>query len=193
NDYGWRSLFNALIEALPKSAPYARAALGHYLEYLKAREVLAHSTLQPSSKFHPNATQLAVELNATGERPLTVNYGFRQVRLPSARAVELDIKPGSRLNISMADYPLQLWFERCWNFALPDGQTYRVEAGTCSVGRDPSCQLVVKPAVLSVSRRHLEVTALSERRVRVRDLSSMGSYVDPQSLVDRPDQDVTEK
>jgi FHA domain len=192
NDHGWRALFHALLALRPLPIPYARAAFKHYREYLKARATLARSLIQkpyPPSKV---STELAA-LNATGKQPPGVTYGFRQVRLPRNRTVELEVKPGTRLTISLADYPVQIWFDREWCFGLPDGQIFRAANGRCAIGRESACQLVVNSAVSSVSRRHIEIEGRSNTRIGIRDRSSMGSYVAPHSLLDRPEQDVTER
>lgn len=187
HDFGWRSLVVALTNAAPKFHHYGLIAIERYVEYLQNRESMSRTVASMSSATSPSGAQSRSHdsFSVTSEQPRAVAYGFQQIRLPKNRSVELDISRGDRITISLADYILQIQFDQQWIVSLPNGRAHLLDESPYTVGRDSRCQIVIDSAMSSVSRRHLVVEPLSDTRLRLTDYSSLGSYLEPHSLLRR--------
>lgn len=167
-EHGWRRLFARLMAEPGQQRRFKRRALADYLIFLRR---LAGKPAAPSGTPASHA-QVDAAGTAPGspppthlqalepQRPTQLHFGGKhpvECRLASCTAW---IRPGIA--------PL---------FVVPGQRSFNLETGRATVGRDPSCDIVLDQRWPDVSRHHLVIELTQDHRLILTDVSSYGTLV----------------
>jgi len=186
DDHGWREIIEGLRRSSPRHDGYKRVALVKYLQYLCARQqvlrrafVLQAGDRADACLHATRAMDPAPVHTDTGSfEPGTGADGRDAFRaLPKGETVAVDPGRGRELELLLAGNRMRLYTGRECYLVDDAERAHPLAAGRNVVGRHAGCAVVVDAACRSVSRTHLVIEPVSERRVLLTDLSAHGTEV----------------
>jgi len=188
-DYHWRTIFEALAAGGPELNEYRRIALVKYLQYLGARRdalniIYFHKTRKALDEDH----EILVEAPATTAASSAQSCGpvhflaagqhtATYERLPRGKSVAIHMHPTGSIDLVLAQHRFNL--QGGEQYALVDelGRRHPLAPRKNSIGRGLGNDITLDRAFRSVSRRHVTIEPLADGRVRLIDLSALGTFV----------------
>lgn len=174
-DHHWQSLLFALGDEEHVADEFRRVAVVKYLQYLSARREVIEGLCREVRR-QPGESEAG-----EAEDDITIRRLPDVVRLPKDELIRI-VFPETR--------DVQLFFgRRPVTFRLDmdhlmvrdtGGRWHDLTAGRHLLGRSRECDVVFvssEAEIADISRRHLEVEFDSDGEVRMRDLSSRGTFV----------------
>lgn len=196
-DHDWRALIGAM-RALDETAdPYKKATLLKYVAYLAAAQDVIRtirvnrlggideSNERMRAKTNTDLTQrqeLVFDLHALAgfvAGPEEEN-GF--ARMSKGESVEIPFGEHQSLDLVLARYRFVLVSGSPFLLVDKTGHDLRVRRGKNIIGRSAQCSVTLDGAYGAVSRRHLILEISAEDRVRLTDISTLGTYL-PRELI----------
>lgn len=193
-DYDWRGLVGRLKKTGHRYNGHKRVALSKYLSYLQNRRDL----LRLIRDTRASGRDLGRAISEAGYAPpegvgaretgafdtpagdLQSMASDRYRRIPKRQAVEITLEPGSPVDLVLASYGFRL--VRGAELQLMDeyGRTHFLTGVHMTVGRHHSNDVVVSSELREVSRFHLVIDWWGGDRVRLTDLSTLGTFLTPE-------------
>lgn len=196
-DHDWRALIGAM-RALDETAdPYKKATLLKYVAYLAAAQDVIRtirvnrlggideSNERMRAKTNTDLTQrqeLVFDLNALAgfvAGPEEEN-GF--ARMSKGESVEIPFGEHQSLELVLAKYRFVLVSGSPFLLVDKTGHDLKVRQGKNIIGRSAQCSVTLDGAYGAVSRRHLIMEISRDDRVRITDISTLGTYL-PRELI----------
>jgi hypothetical protein len=186
-EYRWRAIFEALADGEAEWNEYRRIALIKYLQYLRSRrDALGIVYLHKVGKVLEEDDEIFVEAPATAHHSHTAPVqsaneaehqppGFH--RLPKGKAIAVNVDSAHGTKLLLARHCFNL--EAGEKLTLVDelGRRYPLEPRTNTIGRGLGNDITLGSDYRAVSRRHVTIEPLGNGKVRLTDLSALGTYV----------------
>lgn len=198
-DHDWRDLIEAIRNLDEACGPYKKAALLKYVAYLSAAQDIIRtirvnrlgSMEDPDDRARgqPNADlgqrqRLIFDLQGLagtgGTRALSNENGF--ARMSKGESVEIQFGQRQSLDMMLAKYRFTLVSGRPFLLVDETGHDLKVGAGKNIIGRSVHCSVTLDNAFGAVSRKHLVVEIDNKDRVRLTDISTLGTFL-PRDLI----------
>ena len=211
-DHDWRDIVEALCQHGPEYDDFKNIALVKYMQYLASRQAvlrsiylekvqggleLQSSVLEESSAEEPMlASVLPLSYKETALFDLDQGGGGgaggndgeddgTQTLKPVPRGETICVRfiDGHELDIKLASHRYKLFPGK--HFCLVDeasGVTHLLRAGRNVIGRHSGNEVVIDPAYLAISRKHVIIEPVSENAVLLTDISSHGTFIAPKHV-----------
>ena len=198
DDNDWRDIILALNRLDTRYETYKQAALVKYLEYLVAGREVVNSIYATRRKNRERPAPLVgadrrgagfsgpdFRGGASGRQLLVYDIPVlalpdgrekRMNRLPKGEPVEVRIAPHQALDLLLARHPFRLVAGEPFLLIDDSGADLRLRPGRNMLGRNPECEVVIDPSYRAVSRRHLLVETGPDDRIRLTDISTLGTF-----------------
>ncbi|MFT5449882.1 MAG: hypothetical protein ACI9DC_005080 [Gammaproteobacteria bacterium] len=184
-DHDWRAIIASLNTTSEPHEAFKQVALVKYVQYLAARRqaVTAIYSLRrdksqtenvqdSDSKLRETAIFDVTELAPADEEPFA--------RIPKGETVEIEIDPDSEVSILLAKHRCRLKNAGGKIVFIDDGeQITQLRRGKNIIGRDSSCDVLMNSSYREISRKHLILELSENTAVRVIDISSHGTSLNP--------------
>ena len=211
-DHDWRDIVEALCQHGPEYDDFKNIALVKYMQYLASRQAvlrsiylekvqggleLQSSVSEESSVEEPMlASVLPLSYKETALFDLDQGGGGgaggsdgeddgTQTLKPVPRGETICVRfiDGRELDIKLASHRYKLFPGK--HFCLVDeasGVTHLLRAGRNVIGRHSGNEVVIDPAYLAISRKHVIIEPVSENAVLLTDISSHGTFIAPKHV-----------
>jgi len=194
-DHEWRDIMNALNDLGPQFDDYKKVALVKYLQYLGSRQEILNWLYQAHTSKSVVDEDEMLETHAAETRGIgtkeTVIFDLMQIddshrfvnpfeRLPRGETVVLRLPEGASVEILLSKHRFKLVAGEDYLLLDDAGHQYPVTDGRNIVGRHVGNQIHIDNNYRSVSREHLILELTEDRKLRVTDLSSHGTFVPPE-------------
>ena len=211
-DHDWRDIVEALCQHGPEYDDFKNIALVKYMQYLASRQAvlrsiylekvqggleLQSSVSEESSAEEPMlASVLPLSYKETALFDLDQGGGGgaggsdgeddgTQTLKPVPRGETICVRfiDGRELDIKLASHRYKLFPGK--HFCLVDevsGVTHLLRAGRNVIGRHSGNEVVIDPAYLAISRKHVIIEPVSENAVLLTDISSHGTFIAPKHV-----------
>ena len=103
-------------------------------------------------------------------------------RLPKGETLEVELEPNTTFSLRLAKSVCGIVHRGRLIFLDDKGQETSLREGKNIIGRDAGADIIMDPNLRDVSRKHLIVESDGSKIVRVTDISSHGTWVDPKYL-----------
>jgi hypothetical protein len=187
-DHDWRTIVSSLNSSSEPQEPFKKVALVKYVQYLAARRqavaaiyAIRRDTSQPEkeidneSKMRETAIFDITELANADEEPF--------IRIPKGEPVEVDLAIDKKVSVLLAKHRCRLRNKDGMIVFFNDAeQATQLRPGRNIVGRDASCDILIKSTYREISRKHLLLEVAENTKVRITDISSHGTSLNPRFL-----------
>ncbi len=193
-DHDWRELMGAIRRLDEDCEPYKKAALLKYVAYLSSAQDVIRTirvnrlgTMDDDSDRVPGkpAAELArkqrllFDLQALsgigGVRPYSDENGF--ARMSKGESMELQFSDHQSLDIVLGKYRFTLISGKPFLLVDETGHDLKLHPGKNIIGRSARCSVPLDNGFGAVSRRHLIVEIDGNDRVRLTDISTLGTFL----------------
>jgi hypothetical protein len=187
-DHDWRSIIGSLNSTHNPQESFKKVALVKYVQYLAARRQAVtaiysirrdksqtNGAVDSDSKMRETAIFDISELASDNEEPFA--------RLPKGETVEIDLGVEENVSIFLAKHLCRL--TKCDGkivFVDDAEQVTLLRRGKNIVGRDASCDVLINSTYREISRKHLILEIDHDTTVRITDISSHGTSLNPRFL-----------
>ncbi|HET9679695.1 MAG TPA: FHA domain-containing protein [Gammaproteobacteria bacterium] len=184
-DHHWQALLFALGDENHVPDDFRRVAIVNYLQYLSARreilenlckEINHQATAEFSNQPHPSQSDITIRRVAD------------ITRLPHERMVRLALPENKDIQLQFGRLPVALRLEsNILKIRDTSGTWHTLLPGRYLLGRSRECDITffsTRADVADISRRHLQLELDSDGEVRVKDLSSRGTWLSRSLLPD---------
>jgi hypothetical protein len=197
-DHVWRELVGAIRTLDEAFQPCQKAVLLSYVAYLSAAQDVIRTIRvnrlgsaddfdipqgKPTSDLG-RRQQLLFDLQALSgirdSRALSEDKGL--ARMAKGDPVEIQFGEHQSLDIVLAKYRFALVSGRPFLLVDQTGHDLKLQPGKNIIGRSARCSVALDCAFGAVSRKHLIVEIDPENRVRLIDISTLGTFL-PRNLV----------
>jgi hypothetical protein len=104
-------------------------------------------------------------------------------RIPKGETVEIDLALEDNVSVLLAKHRCELANNSGKIVFIDDAeQTTQLRRGKNIVGRDASCDVLINSSYREISRKHLMIEIADECIVRITDISSHGTSLNPRFL-----------
>jgi hypothetical protein len=186
-DHDWRAVFSALRNQGAGHRDHKLVAMRKYLEYLATRRELIDKVVADRDRLqdtfgHDDPTRPGARDTTVVER-LPDGESVELKRLPNGESVEVQLPADGSLRMRLGRHP----------FSLVGGipqlideyqHPYPFRRGHQSVGRHAECHVRVNANFSDVSRVHMLVEWRGGNVLSITDLSSLGTFVDADAILD---------
>jgi hypothetical protein len=211
-DHDWRDIVQALCEHGPDYDDFKNIALVKYMQYLASRQAVLRSIylekvqggleLQASVSEDAAAEQPMLasvlptsykdtalfDLDQGGGGgaggPESEDDGTQTLKpVPRGETICVRFADGRELDIKLASHRYKLFPGK--HFCLVDeasGVTHLLRSGRNVIGRHSGNEVVLDPAYLAISRKHIIIEPVSENAVLLTDISSHGTFITPKHV-----------
>ncbi len=177
NDHDWRTIFSEIRVRGGNAREHRRTVMIKYLQYLSFRKRLLDFIVTRKGSLERTNIWAAFDLSVDGGGPWQgPGDGYR--RLPAGDPVNLTLPMNHTVEIYLANHRFTLVGGQPAHLVDMEGISYGFHNGKNLVGRHTASDVVIPPVYNNVSRVHLTVQWISNRKVSVTDLSSKGSFVE---------------
>jgi len=209
-DHDWRDIVEALCEHGPDYDDFKNIALVKYMQYLASRQAVLRSIylekvqggleLQaPEPEQQPAGEQMLASVLPVSYRETALfdldqggggggaggdddDDGTQTLKpVPRGETICIRFIDGRELDIKLASHRYKLFPGK--HFCLVDdasGVTHLLRSGRNIIGRHSGNEVVIDPAYLAISRKHIIIEPISENAVLLTDISSHGTFITPQ-------------
>ena len=194
-DNDWRAIIAALMAVPAGFEQYKKVALVKYMQYLVSRQEIVkglheHRQIHKSPSGKSAAAKSAEDaLKETAIFEMTTfaapsKEGAEFSRLPKGETLEVELTKGEQFHLRLAKSPSGIVYRGRLLFIDHQGQETTLREGKNIVGRDASADVIIDASLRDVSRKHLIIESDGTRTVRITDISSHGTWVEPKYLDD---------
>lgn len=188
-DHDWREIFAGIAEKGDGYEPHKRVLIVKYLQYLSTRKRLLAHVLARRMSLDDTGEHARYRQDAAMERRVreaddmleTATLGFTVPdefeRLQTGESIQLDVPENSTVDLMLAKHVYRLSASGGLKLISPDGNEQPLKEGRTMIGRHPECDVVTDRNFRDVSRVHVIVEWNQEPRVRVTDLSTLGTFI----------------
>lgn len=189
-DNDWRSIIESLNSQGSKFEEHKRIALVKYMQYLRARQdVIRTLYSQRQQNRAEAATQVHAGNGAGGKLRETLIFDLSEGmpdeteengmrRLPKGETLSFTIGTGDELSLMLVRHECTISHGRDGlTFTDDTGNQTPLGTGRFAVGRDGECEIPLHPEYRDISRKHLIVEVEPGQRVRLTDVSSLGTFI----------------
>jgi FHA domain len=183
DDHDWPSILFALGNAEHIVDDYQREALSNYMRFLDVRRQTVdsfrdHSDSSGSNESSMTAMPRSSAINGASSPDAALDM---YSRLPHCHSVEVDLDEKTDITVFLGSnrYRLTKHGEILTLKESGAAQTYMLKPGRNTVGRSSQCDVHLNSRQSDISRQHLVVEINTDRRVKLMDISSRGTYVRP--------------
>jgi len=189
-DNDWRAIISALMAVPAGFEQYKKIALVKYIQYLVSRQEIVkglYEHRQIHKKDFTGATLTGAEEDALKETaifdvttfaaPSRKGAGFS--RLPKGESLEIRLENDTRFDLRLAKSPCGIIYRGRLIFIDDKGQETTLREGKNIIGRDAGADVVMDAGLRDVSRKHLIVESDGSNVIRLTDVSSHGTWVNP--------------
>lgn len=195
-DNDWRPIISALMAVPAGFEQYKKVALVKYMQYMVSRQEIVkglyhHRQIHkqtpgkaPSTKRSPDKSlgetgifeYMAFAEHAEG------NDGFK--RLPKGETLEVELDKDSTFRVRLARSACGIVNRGHLIFVDNNGLETSLREGENVIGRDAAADVVMDLNLRDISRKHLIVEAVGSNVFRLTDVSTHGTWVDPEYVED---------
>jgi hypothetical protein len=211
-DHDWRDIVQALGEHGPEYDDFKNIALVKYMQYLASRQAVLRSIYmekvqggldlpapgadEQSADQPMLASMLPISYKETALFDLDQGGGSgaggsdddgdgTQTLKPVPRGETICIRfmDGREVDIKLASHRYKLFPGK--HFCLVDdasGVTHLLRPGRNVIGRHSGNEVVIDPAYLAISRKHVIIEPISDNAALLTDISSHGTFITPQHV-----------
>jgi hypothetical protein len=188
-DHDWRGIFAEIAGKGEDYEPHKRVLIVKYLQYLSTRKrllahVLAHRTALEDTDEQANHAQEADMGRRSGKPEGALDAASLRVQAPEyferlqmGESVQLDLPRGRTIDLLLARHVYRLSGSDESQLIAPDGTAHPLNEGRTMIGRHPECDIVTDRNFHDISRVHVIIEWNREPRVKVTDLSTLGTFV----------------
>jgi len=210
-DHDWRDIVQAVCEHGPEYDDFKNIALVKYMQYLASRQAVLRSIylekvqggleLQSTGPEEQSADEpilasvLPISYRETalfdldqggdasgdGDGDDEGTQALKQV--PRGETICIRFTDGRELDVKLASHRYKLFPGK--HFCLLDdvsGVTHLLRSGRNVIGRHSGNEVVIDPAYLAISRKHVIIEPISENAVLLTDISSHGTFITPRHV-----------
>ena len=186
-DHDWRAVFSALRDQGAGHRRHKLVAMEKYLQYLATRRDLIEKIVADRERLqdtggHDEPT-LPGARDATLFEPLPAAEPVGLERLPNGESVEIELPADGSVRMQLGSHPFSL-VGGSPQLIDENQHPYPLHRGRQSVGRHAECHIRVNADFSTVSRIHMLVEWRGENVLSITDVSSRGTFVDPQAILD---------
>ena len=197
-DHGWRELIGAIRTLDEACGPYQNAALLKYVAYLSAAQDVIRTirvnrlgSVDDSDIPHGNPSadlgqrqKLLFDLQALsaihGSGTPSEENGF--ARMSKGESMEIHFGEHQSLDMMLAKYRFALVSGRPFVLVDETGHDLKLRPGRNIIGRSTRCNVALDGVFGAVSRKHLIAEIDAKNRVRLTDISTLGTFL-PRDLI----------
>ena len=187
-DHDWRALIESLNSTTESLESFKKVALVKYVQYLAARR----QAVTAIYSIRRDAAQQSVVVESDSKMRETAIFDVTELvdgdeeafaRLPKGETVEVDLAVEDNVSVLLAKHLCGLTSNSGKIIFIDDGdQPTQLRRGKNIVGRDASCDILINSSYREISRKHLIVELGDESIVRITDISSHGTSLNPRFL-----------
>ncbi|HEY5701008.1 MAG TPA: FHA domain-containing protein [Gammaproteobacteria bacterium] len=192
-DNEWRAIIASLMAVPAGFEQYKKIALVKYMQYLVSRQEIVKGLYEHRQIHKPSSRESATR--NVGEESLKETAIFEMTtfaaptkegaefsRLPKGETLEVELEPNTTFSLRLAKSVCGIVHRGRLIFLDDKGQETSLREGKNIIGRDAGADIIMDPNLRDVSRKHLIVESDGSKIVRVTDISSHGTWVDPKYL-----------
>ena len=200
DDHDWRGIFAGLRALDGSGGSYKKSALLKYLEYLTCGQEVIRTIranrfgggMASDSRPAPDKAAPRVERQAliydleelSGSEPSeSMRNNDQYARLEKGETLEIQFGAHQSLALMLAKYRFTLVSGDPYLLFDDSGHDLKVRVGKNVIGRSSQSDVVLDAAYGAISRKHLIVEIDESGRVRLTDISTLGTFV-PKDYVD---------
>jgi len=186
HDHDWRTIISALNAMEEPHESYKQVALVKYVQYLAARRqtvTAIYATRRHAKSDGNGGTESKLrETSIFDVAELADEHEGLFRRIPKGETVEIGLTMDSSVAVVLAKHVCHLDNDGKPFFVDDAERVTRLRRGKNIVGRDASCDVLINSAYRDVSRKHLILEVTDDTTLRLTDISSHGTSVDPRLL-----------
>lgn len=179
-DHHWQALLFTLGDEEHVPDDFRRVAIVKYLQYLNARREVLDDLCK--------AVRSRPDMRETMEGEVTIRRLPDVVRLPSGEFIRVRLPEGEEVQLLFGRRPVIVRLEpERLQVRDTGGRWHALPPGRYLLGRSRECDVVflsTQAEIADISRRHLQLELDSDGELRLRDISSRGTYVPRKYLPD---------
>ncbi len=211
-DHDWRDIVQALCEHGPEYDDFKNIALVKYMQYLASRQAVLRSIYLEKVQGGLELQSPEPEEQSAGEPMLAsvLPISYKETALfdmdqggggvgpdggddddgtqtlkpvPRGETICIRFIDGRELDVKLASHRYKLFPGK--HFCLVDdvsGVTHLLRSGRNVIGRHSGNEVVIDPAYLAISRKHVIIEPISENAALLTDISSHGTFVTPRNM-----------
>lgn len=199
----WPAVLFAVSSNHDLSEALKRESVERFVEYLRARKTLLVKLADLASVARIERHQDTAEFEAADNVPppddavsddvtgAAMTRGRNYRRIPANQEVAVDLADEERLNIYLSRWKITLLVRAGAAFVEENGNLVPLRRGDNGVGRSAGCEVPITNAPLDVSRKHLVVRWIDGGKLRLRDVSSKGTWLPQEYMNLQPRAEVT--
>ena len=187
-DHDWRAIVTSLNSTTESQESFKKIALVKYVQYLAARrqavaaiysirrgESQIEKEIDKDSKLRETAIFDITEFASVDEEPFA--------RIPKGEPVEIDLAIDKQLSVLLAKHRCRLTNKDGTIVFFDDAeQATQLRSGRNIIGRDASCDILINSTYREISRKHLILELAENTKLRITDISSHGTSLNPRFL-----------
>lgn len=192
-DNDWRAIISALMAVPAGFEQFKKIALVKYMQYLVSRQEIVkglheHRQIHKSTPKGPppaRSSEESLKETAIFEMTRFAKSGKEDAdfsRLPKGETLEVKLEGKTAFRLMLAKNPCGIINKGRLIFIDNKGQETTLRDGKNVIGRDAGADVVMDASLMDVSRKHLIVDSDGSDTVRLTDISSHGTWVDPRYL-----------
>ena len=189
-DNDWRPIISALTSVPAGFEQYKKIAMVKYMQYMVSRQEIVkglyhHRQIHKKVAAEPASTKkVSGKLGETGIfeymaflEPGSQGDDFK--RLPKGETLEVELDADATFGLRLARCVCGVVNRGGLFFVDQEGVETPLREGKNVIGRDPGADVVMDPNLRDISRNHLIIETDGTKVMRLTDVSSHGTWVEP--------------